>query len=556
MRFVAILAALIATAPRLAAAQETGLVRHWKLERDGADATATAPARGAVNRGVAFEPGGPPGAGSSARFDGKGAHLEVPASPDLKPGTGDFSLALWVRTDPEIDGDPGDLISLFDAEKRVGFHLAVRTNSGVTGSQANVRQLQFAIDAGTEPAWDDVGRPGDAVLAFALAVHDGRLYAGTCGNQPGYVGRVYRYEGPTRWTDLGTPDRSNAVSALAEHDGALYAGTSRYRFRGSALPESPNAELGGGVYRLGGDGKWTLVGRLPGIEAVGGLVVYRGRLHASSMYAPAGLFRLEQDGKWTALPVPDGKRVVSLALHDGAIYAGSYDGGRVYRYDGASWSDLGALGENTQTYAFAVHEGRLCVGTWPSGRVYRLADSEAQAGATRWDELGRLGEELEVMGLVVHNGKLYGGTLPRAEVYRYDGARRWTRTAQLDTTPDVKYRRAWAMAEHQGRLYCSALPTGHVFALRAGACVSFDRPLPPGWRHVAAVRGGGVLRLYVDGAEVATSEPFDPSRFDLNPDVPLRIGAGAGGSFRGRMGDVRIYRRALVAGEVAALAGR
>ena len=167
--------------------------------------------------------------------------------------------------------------------------------------------------------------------------------------------------------------------------GKLYAASSKYRFAGSALPESENANRGGGVYRYEGEKRWTEVGRLPDTEAVGGLVVYKGRLYASSLYKPAGFFRYESDGKWTALAVPDGKRVESLGVFNGHLWATSYDGGRVYRYDGKEWKDFGQLGDNTQTYSFAVHRGRLCVGTWPSGKVFRLNDD-------RWDDLGRLGE--------------------------------------------------------------------------------------------------------------------------------------------------------------------
>jgi gamma-glutamylcyclotransferase (GGCT)/AIG2-like uncharacterized protein YtfP len=241
--------------------------------------------------------------------------------------------------------------------------------------------------------------------------------------------------------------------------------------------------------------------------------------------------------------------VESLGVFDGFLWATSYDGGRVYRYDGEAWKDLGQLGDNTQTYSFAVHRGRLCVGTWPSGKVYRWNEE-------RWEDLGRLGNELEVMGMLVHNGHLYAGTLPLAEVYRYDGGQTWTRLKQLDATPDVKYRRAWTMAQYDGRLFCSTLPSGRVYSLEAGPCVTHDREFPPGWQHLAAVKHGGRLKLYVNGKLAAESRPFDPAKFDLTTDAPLRIGAGAGDSFRGSLSDVRLYRRALDEAELGALAMR
>lgn len=522
--------------------EDRDLAAQWKLAGDVEDASGNR--LHAANQGVKFLAKGPDDKTRAATFDGVGSHLRV--KPGFRLGTGDFTLALWLRTDETLDDDLGDLVTLYDAKKRVGFNLSLRTNTGVTSCQANTRQLQFGIDSGSEPTWIDEGRPGDAVLAFALAVYDGHLYAGTATNAEGGVGRVYRHDGPGRWVDCGAPDKCNTVSAFAVHQGKLYAASSKYRFAGSSLAESKNTHPGGGVYRYEGGAKWSEVGRLPGTEAVGGMVVFKGRLYATSLYRPAGFFRYEADGKWASLPVPDGKRVEALAVFNGHLWATSYDGGRVYRYDGASWKDFGQLGDNTQTYSFAAHRGRLCVGTWPSGKVFRLEGES-------WEDMGRLGKELEVMGMLVHNGQLYAGTLPLAEVHRYDGGQSWARLAQIDTTPAVKYRRAWTMAQYKGRLFCSTLPSGRVHSMQAGVCVTHDRELAPGWRHVATVRHQGRLRLFVDGKLVAESAAFDSAKFDLSTDTEMLIGAGAGDFFHGDLSDVRLYRRALAAEEIARL---
>ncbi|MCC6492123.1 MAG: LamG domain-containing protein [Pirellulales bacterium] len=520
-----------------------GPLAHWKLAGDAADATGRFDAQ---NRGIAFSPGGPDGASPAARFDGRASHLAVKPDPRLSPGLRDFTLALWVRTGDSPGDDSGDLVALYDETKRIGFNLSLRTSANATGL-ASAGQLQFGIDAAVTPQWTDEGRPGSAVLAFALSVHDGRLYAGTADNAPRAAGRVYQYTASGEWTDCGAPDRCNAVTSLIAYNGALYAATGKYRFAGSSLPESNNPHLGGGVFRYEGGSRWSAAGRLPGVEAVGGMAVFRGQLYASSLYKPAGFFRREPGGAWTPLPTPDGQRVVSLAAFNDALWATSYDDARVYRYDGAHWEDLGRLGDNTQTYSFTVHRGRLCVGTWPSGRVFRWIDG-------RWDDLGRLSDELEVMGMHVHNGQLYGGTLPLGAVFRYDGDQSWTKTAQLDTTPDVKYRRVWTMAQFDGRLFASTLPSGRIHALEAGPCVTYDRQFPAGWQHLAAVKRGGLLQLYVSGHEVAQSRPFDPAQFNLVSDAPLHIGAGSGDFFHGSLADVQLYHRALNDAELSALA--
>jgi hypothetical protein len=298
-----------------APAEDGGLIGRWKLAGDAGDSSGNG--LNATNHGVEFLAKGPDGKTPAATFNGMDSRLTVQTEPGLRLGTGDFSIALWVHTDEVLADDLGDLVTLYDGKKRVGFNLSLRNNAGVTSCQPNTRQLQFGIDSASEPKWADEGRPGNAVFAFALAVHDGNLYAGTAGNAKDDVGHVYRYEGPGRWIDCGAPDTSNAISALAVYQGKLYAASSKYRFAGSALPESENLNLGGKVYRYEGDARWTEVGRLPETEAIGGLVVYRGRLYASSLYRPAGFFRYEADGCWTALDVPDGKRVESLGVFNG-----------------------------------------------------------------------------------------------------------------------------------------------------------------------------------------------------------------------------------------------
>ena len=111
------------------------------------------------------------------------------------------------------------------------------------------------------------------------------------------------------------------------------------------------------------------------------------------------------------------------------------------------------------------------------------------------------------------------------------------------------------MAVFQGRLFCGTLPSGRVHALEVGQSVTYDRELEAGWRHLAAVREGGRLSLYVDGKLVASSSPTpDAPPLDLTNDQPLRIGLGEHDYFRGSLSDLRLYGRALTAREIAALA--
>ncbi len=533
------------------ASPERDLVAHWPLAGGPREMRSgrLAHVRGKVD----FETDP-----ASALFDTADSALEVPADQAPNLGNADFTLSTWLKCDDTSGALSGDLLCQYDLSKRRGFHLTLKSSAGITTNQANWRHLQFGIDDNRTSDWRDCGRPGNAILAFALAVHEGALYAGTCEPGKNESGRVYRYAGGQQWIDCGAPDGSNSVTALAVYRHRLYAGTGKYRLAGSALPESENATLGGRVFCYEGGQHWTPCGELPETEAVGGLVVFRDRLYASSLYKPAGFFRYEGESTWTALSVPEAmdrgtsaqgpQRVEALTVHEGFVYASSYDSGHVYRFDGDTWTDCGRLADNTQTYSFVRYEGRLLVGTWPSGRVYRFEE------VGRWTDLGRLGEELEVMGMIVHNGRLLAGTLPLAEVYSYEGESTWKRLARLDNTPDVKYRRAWTMAEHDGEVYCSTLPSGKVFAFAAGRQAGWGRALSSAWHHIAAVRSADRLTLFVDGEQVAQTPRFDASGYQLENRVPLRIGSGTNGTLHGRLADVRIYRRALAAEEIQALA--
>ena len=520
------------------------LVAHFPLTADAVDISGTG-LRGDA-RGVAFRDG-------AAWFDGRNAQIEVPDHDALHLAAKDFTICASIRTEQVLDTVLGDILCKYDSAARKGFNVGLMNYSGVTSSSANWRNLFFGIDNGKLDAeWTDCGRPGNAVCIFCLCVFNGDLYAGTFESGETEKGHVWRYKGGYVWEDCGAPYSSNAVLSLAEYDGQLYVATSHYRSRGSSLAESENETPGGRIFRYDGEQKWTGVGALEGHEAIHSLTVYRGKLYASSLYAPPGVYRYDGGTTWTPCGHPGtnpGGRIVPMAVWRGHLWGGSYDGEyNIYRYAGGQqWDDMGRPAEVTQTYAFMPYQGELYIGAWPSGAVYRW---DGQMG---WENAGRLGEELEVMGLATYNGKLYGGTLPLAQVYRYDGDGSWFNTGQLDKTPDVKYRRAWTMAVYKGRLFCGTLPSGRVLSIEAGKCVTHDRSLDPGWHHVAAVRNGGQLTLFVDGAMVAQTGEFDSSAFDLTNDKPMTIGFGMHDYFNGAMKHVRIYGRALTPGELETL---
>ncbi|MDA1165425.1 MAG: LamG domain-containing protein [Planctomycetota bacterium] len=73
------------------------------------------------------------------------------------------------------------------------------------------------------------------------------------------------------------------------------------------------------------------------------------------------------------------------------------------------------------------------------------------------------------------------------------------------------------------------------------------------WKHLAAQRRGGELRLYVCGRLVAKSAPFRSDDFDLPTNQSLRIGSGEQDFFTGKIREVRLYRRALPEPQIQSL---
>lgn len=526
-----------------------GLVGYWRLSGNTVDSSGndlSTVMHGSVQLNAE---GADDEENASGGFDGRSAWLEVPANPKTQLGTDDFSVAAWIYTKEALDDVPGDIISQYDPSARRGFHLSLKYNFGPTNT-GNFRQLDFGIDDNHSSKWVDYGRPGNTIFPFSLINYNGDLYASTCDSSAQGRGHVYRYSGD-KWIDCGFLDSSNAVTSLVEFNSELYASTGHYRIGGSSLPNSENTIPGGRIFRYEAPDKWIDCGRVP-VEAIAGMIVFNGSLYATSNYNSPAFYQYKGEKEWVERSVPD-KRLNAMGIYNGYIYATSYDWGHVYRYDGSTWTDCGQVGDakvNTQCYAFAVYEGNLYVSTWASGRVYRFD------GINQWTDVGQLGKELEVMGLIVHNGRLMGGTLPLAEVYSYQGDTTWLRMDQLDKTPDVKYRRAWTMAEHDGKVFCSTLPSGKIYGFEAGKSVMSPNKIPSGWQHVAATKTVNSLKLYVNGKLVSETKIPDSTKFNLDSQLPIKIGFGSNDYFYGRLREVRIYNRELNNQEIEELSAR
>src|SRR5690349_14238142 len=122
-------ALLAGPAPGDAVAPAPGLVGYWKLHGDCRDYSGQG--NHGINHGVDL---------SQGAFDGRGAHVEVPAHPSLRFGTGDFALTAWIYTAPELDDVVGDILDLYDPAQRRGLTLSVISGgSGYQGPSSDRR---------------------------------------------------------------------------------------------------------------------------------------------------------------------------------------------------------------------------------------------------------------------------------------------------------------------------------------------------------------------------------------------------------------------------------
>jgi hypothetical protein len=562
-RQLTIFLSLLALLAAATFAAEPGLVGHWKLQGDCQDHSGLG--HHGTNHGVDLRTGA---------FDGRASHIEVPSAAAFRFGTGDFSIAAWVHTERELNGVLGDIVTKFNPVDRRGFNFTINAANPGYNSPSNVRHLFFGLDSGTVGQWTDCGRPGGkAHSSDALTVFNGDLYVGTtdAADEADWA-HVYRYQGGQSWEDCGRVgnSRTRGVYAMIVHDGALYAATS------ASHGKQPTSMSFGRVYRYRGGQSWDDIGQPGENYRLNSLASFRGKLYVAGfnigpafghVYVYDGDQRWQECGKFEGWPH-------TLLVHDGRLHA-AYPKGEVFAFDGSTWENLGnpqnSRDESNQIHALGLHAGELYAGSWPSGKVAARWDK-------KWVDLGRLGDATEVVGLTVFNGCFYAGTIPRAELFRFDAPNGWTSMRRLFNPPGYEpvpvggggpgvadWSRASSLAVFQGKLFVSTAtcyrtnissplpddPRGKVFCFSTGGGVSSDRDFGPGWQHVAATRAGRTLRLFINGKLAATSEV--PAHLDVSDDIPMAIGSGAQGPFRGKLRDVRLYNRAFGEREIEAL---
>jgi hypothetical protein len=564
-RCLALLSVLVLFEAISSRSAEPGLIGYWKLQGDCKDYSGQG--NDGINHGVDLT------AKDGASFDGAGHYVEVPDHPSLQLGTGDFSIAAWVKCRPGKTDVVGDILNKYDQKSRNGFNLHVSSTGTGYGGTSDVRNLQFGIDNAVDGDWTDCGKPvASNPLISALLVYQGQLYAGTTDAKNfGDACHVYRYAGGKNWVDCGRvrPDvNTRSIMTMIIHQGKLYVGTGTWDWEQSAASGLDH------VYRYDGDTKWHDCGQFGKGRRVVTMSSFEGQLYANDDAGDS--WRWDGEKTWTQCGhVPDYKMISSLVFR-GKLYGGSST--QMWRYrGGTAWDVIGkfAWADVNQVHTMGVYEGNMYAGSWPLGRILRYD------GDDKWAGCGDLGINTdkkainEVNDLITYNGKFYAGVIPKAEVWRYEGGTNWTMIKQLVHHPDFSkanipsWSRVTAMAIHDGRLFagtgsCHARTAvadfraelGQIFSYEAGKSVSYGDDLGLTWRHVTAVRAKDRLKLYVDSKLVSTSAGMDGAKVALTNSRPLLIGFGQENYFNGNLRNVRLYDQALSERDVQKLSRR
>ncbi|MCX5662674.1 MAG: LamG domain-containing protein [Planctomycetota bacterium] len=554
------------------------LIAHWPLAKDADDALGHFHGKA---RGLSFGAGPGKKLGGAAAFNGRDSAIEVADAPALRLHNLDFTLAAWVRCTTPMRGLYGDLFSKFDADQRCGVNLWVAGSAPGYNGMSDARHVHFGIDDGYLGPWEDCGRPWPSnPLVPCLVSYQGQLYGGLSdADRPEDAGHVFRWAGGQKWVDCGRlgndPTHLSAMSMLV-HGGKLYAGTGIWdwgRATEAAKHDPPYALTRVFVYE--GGTTWRDLGQVGRAARVLCMASFEGELYVGlDRGGGGGCFKLVGE-KWVSCGGFDpSDNFECLMQFGGVLYGASHFA--VYRYEGGTkWTCLGRKPHDiSQIHSMTEFDGKLVIGTWPQGYVLRYA------GGEQWEIMGRLGlpegkgVELinEINALQIHNGKLYAGVLPKAQIHRYERDGLWTLLGSFASRADFDqavlptWGRVVSLTTHAGRLFaatgaCQARAIdldpertmGRVLAAQAGQVVDHERDIGGAWTHIAAIRRGKRLALYVDGELSAESEAPAGQAFDLANVRPLLIGRGPQGSFDGSIADVRLYRGALGAAEIAGL---
>ncbi len=245
-------------------------------------------------------------------------------------------------------------------------------------------------------------------------------------------------------------------------------------------------------------------------------------------------------------------RIDSMAAYNGKLYVGTggiAGSGDVIVFNGASAST--SYDGSTQVVdSLAVYDGKLYAGLGEGSGNSDIYEFDGTTWRLSYD-----GSLNNVNQMVVYNGRLYaaigtnGAGGGSGQSIYHDGFR-WT-TSNSFTGQGV-----YAMSVYNGTLYAANRRNAAGLEVHGfGSNAVLESPGAYGnwtgnaWNHVAATYDGSTMRLYRNGTLVSSRSVAVPVATNIQK---LLIGNDFGaGYFNGTIDDVKIWRRALTADEVA-----
>ncbi|MDX2130695.1 MAG: hypothetical protein SFY69_01425 [Planctomycetota bacterium] len=279
---------------------------------------------------------------------------------------------------------------------------------------------------------------------FALAVHNGDLYAGgrfTVNNDSQHVLQVARYDG-TSWSTVGALFGGSAITSLASHDGTLYAGGD---FTVSGQQGADFARLSGSAWLTT---SFSTVGPGASNSRVEAMTIYNGSLVVAGSF-PYRVATFNGIG-FNPLPPPvscpfqcNGSITALLAEGEDLYVAGDFrlfqtnEQPGVMKFDGATWTPLQTT-LPASARSIARYQGFLYLFTGSSNAnaaILRRSGNEwFPVGPARWYGPAIL----TIRALGEYNGQLIlGGNFGPADLNNQQNFRYVRAIAQFDGTDVV-----------------------------------------------------------------------------------------------------------------------
>jgi len=113
------------------------------------------------------------------------------------------------------------------------------------------------------------------------------------------------------------------------------------------------------------------------------------------------------------------------------------------------------------------------------------------------------------------------------------------------------------MVLHGGRLFCGVVPSGQIYAMTAGQVATVDQELPKRGCRITVTRKGSDLTIYINGIVESRQSPLAnwqkqaACELDISNNVQLSIGSGPGGSWQGKITNLKVVSYAMTQEEIA-----